>query len=74
LTSTGRHPASTLSCRRRATTRRENLPRIVWVSTLQRSLSVCRWLAQRGWQMHVDARLCELDFGDRDGHNSRYIA
>jgi len=66
--------AKRLAHRIRAMARRENLPRTVWVSTLQRSLAIGHWLADWGWQVHVDARLCELDFGDWDGRSWSGIA
>jgi alpha-ribazole phosphatase len=51
----------------RAAARRHGLPRVLWVSTLQRSAGVGPWLRRWGWQVHADARLCELDFGAWDG-------
>lgn len=59
--------AKRLAHRLRGQARRHGLPHEVWVSTLQRSLAVGQWLARWGWRLHVDARLCELDFGAWDG-------
>jgi len=59
--------AKRLAHRIRALARRECLPRVVTVSTLRRSGDVGRWLARWGWQVQVDARLNELDFGAWDG-------
>ncbi len=59
--------AKRLAHRIRTAARRNGLPRDVWVSTLQRSAAVGRWLARWGWRVHVDARLGELDFGRWDG-------
>lgn len=47
--------------------RQEQLPRVVHVSTLARSRDVGLWLRRWGWQVVVDASLCELDFGRWDG-------
>lgn len=62
-----RRRAKRLAHRVRAVARRERLPRVVWVSPLQRSLAVGRWLARWGFACHIDARLAELDFGRWDG-------
>lgn len=51
----------------RRTARREGLPRVLQVSPLQRSRAVGRWLRRWGWQVVVDPRLVELDFGAWDG-------
>ncbi len=59
--------ARRLAHRVRAVARREQLPRVVWVSPLQRSRAVGRWLARWGFECRVDARLAELDFGRWDG-------
>jgi len=59
--------AKRLAHRIRATARAHGLPQAVWVSTLARSHDVGRWLARWGWRVHVDARLCELNFGAWDG-------
>ena len=59
--------AKKLAHRIRATARRHALPQVVWVSPLQRALAVGRWLQRWGWRLHVDARLCEMDFGLWDG-------
>ncbi len=59
--------AKRLAHRIRGTARRHGLPRTAWVSPLQRARAVGRWLARWGWQVRVDARLAELDFGRWDG-------
>ncbi len=59
--------AKRLAHRLRGQARRQRLPHEVWVSTLQRSRAVGQWLARWGWRLHIDARLCELDFGSWDG-------
>lgn len=56
-----------LAHRVRKLARRQGLARQVWVSPLARSRDVGRWLAAWGWQVHIDARLSELDFGRWDG-------
>lgn len=58
--------AKRLAHRLRATARREQLPREVWVSPLQRCRAVGRWLARWGFECRVDGRLVELDFGRWD--------
>jgi alpha-ribazole phosphatase len=62
-----RRRAKRLAHRLRATARRERLPRVVWVSPLQRCRAVGRWLARWGFDCRVDARLAELGFGRWDG-------
>lgn len=47
--------------------RRHNLPKVIWVSPLQRSLKVGELLAKRGFDYHVAPDLIELDFGEWDG-------
>lgn len=59
--------AKRLAQRIRHTARAQGLPRVLWVSTLRRSADVGGWLRRWGWQVHVDARLCEMDFGAWDG-------
>jgi alpha-ribazole phosphatase len=59
--------AKRLAHRIRALARRQQLPRIVITSPLQRSRAVGRWLARWGWQHRVDAALAEMDFGAWDG-------
>ena len=59
--------AKRLAHRIRAAARRHDLPRAVWVSPLQRAHAVGRWLQRWGWRLQVDARLCEVDFGNWDG-------
>lgn len=44
-----------------------NLPKIIWVSPLQRSLKVGELLTQRGFECRVAPNLMELDFGTWDG-------
>ena len=59
--------ARRLAHRIRQAARRHGLPRVVWVSALQRAGDVGRWLKRWGWRLHVDARLGEMDFGRWDG-------
>jgi len=59
--------AKRLAHRIRAVARRERLPHAITVSSLRRAGDVGRWLARWGWQVQVDARLNELDFGAWDG-------
>jgi alpha-ribazole phosphatase len=59
--------AKRLAHRIRAVARREGFPRAVTVSALRRARDVGRWLARWGWQVQVDARLNELNFGAWDG-------
>lgn len=59
--------AKRLAQRVRALARREGLPPKVWVSPRLRAHEVGRWLRRWGWQVVVDARLVELDFGRWDG-------
>ena len=66
--------AKRLAHRLRGCARSHGLPHEVWVSTLRRSRAVGQWLARWGWRMHVDARLCELDFGRWDGRRWTDIA
>lgn len=47
--------------------RLHQLPKVIWVSPLQRSLKVGQILAQRGFQCHIASELAELDFGVWDG-------
>ncbi len=54
--------------------RRHQLPKIIWVSPLQRSLKVGQLLTQRGFQCHVAPELAELDFGVWDGQLWAQIA
>lgn len=48
-------------------TRLHQLPKVIWVSPLQRSLKVGQLLAQRGFQCRVAPELAEIDFGEWDG-------
>ena len=66
--------AKRLAHRIRARARREDLPRAVTVSALRRARDVGRWLARWGWQVCVDKRLNELDFGAWDGRPWSSIA
>jgi alpha-ribazole phosphatase len=59
--------AKRLAHRIRALARRQQLPRIVITSPLQRSRAVGRWLSRWGWQHRVDPALSEMDFGAWDG-------
>ena len=45
----------------------QRLPKVVWVSPLQRSLKVGQLLAQRGFQYKVAPELAEIHFGEWDG-------
>lgn len=47
--------------------RLHQLPKMIWVSPLQRSLKVGKMLAQRGFQYHITAELSEINFGEWDG-------
>ncbi|WP_417617608.1 histidine phosphatase family protein [Oceanisphaera sp.] len=54
--------------------RRHQLPKVIWVSPLQRSLEVGQILATRGFRCEVAPALTELDFGDWDGQDWQQIA
>lgn len=47
--------------------RRHQLPKVIWVSPLQRSARVGELLVRRGWQCKVADELAEVDFGGWDG-------
>ena len=47
--------------------RLHRLPKMIWVSPLQRSLKVGEILAQRGFQCRVTPELAEIHFGEWDG-------
>lgn len=47
--------------------RLHHLPKIIWVSPLQRSLKVGELLAQRGFQCNIASELAEINFGVWDG-------
>lgn len=47
--------------------RLHQLPKVIWVSPLQRSLKVGEILAPHGFQYHVAPELAEIDFGNWDG-------
>lgn len=59
--------AKRLAHRIQAAARRHGLPPEVSVSPLRRCRDVGGWLRRWGWQVRVDARLQELDFGAWDG-------
>ena len=46
---------------------RHHLPKIIWVSPLQRSLRVGQLLAKRGFDCHIAPELMEVNFGEWDG-------
>ncbi len=54
--------------------RLHRLPKVVWVSPLQRSLKVGQLLEKRDFQCHVAAELSEIDFGVWDGRFWEQIA
>ena len=47
--------------------RLHRLPKVIWVSPLQRSLKVGQILAQRGFEYKIALELAEINFGDWDG-------
>ncbi|WP_296244571.1 MULTISPECIES: histidine phosphatase family protein [unclassified Psychrobacter] len=47
--------------------RLHQLPKVIWVSPLQRSLKVGQLLAQRGFQCRMAPELAEINFGIWDG-------
>ncbi|WP_367104104.1 histidine phosphatase family protein [uncultured Psychrobacter sp.] len=49
--------------------RLHKLPKVIWVSPLQRSLKVGKMLAQKGFECRVAPDLIELDFGTWDGRS-----
>lgn len=49
--------------------RLHQLPKVIWVSPLQRSFNVGKILAQRGFQYRVAPELAEIDFGEWDGRS-----
>lgn len=51
----------------RRVARQHGLPRQAWVSPLQRARAVGQWLRQWGWQVRVDVRLAEMNFGRWEG-------
>jgi alpha-ribazole phosphatase len=59
--------AKRLAHRIRAVARRERLPRRVAVSPARRCRGVGRWLRRFGFEVRIDARLREFDFGAWDG-------
>lgn len=48
-------------------TQRHHLPKVIWVSPLQRSLQVGQLLAKRGFKCHISPELMEVSFGEWDG-------
>ncbi len=62
-----RRKAKRLAHRIRRAARREQMPRVVWTSTLRRAADVGRILAGWGWRHRRDARLNEMNFGAWDG-------
>jgi alpha-ribazole phosphatase len=62
-----RRRAKRLAHRIRAAVRREQLPRRVSTSPLQRCRSVGQALRRMGFELVIDADLLELDFGAWDG-------
>lgn len=62
-----RRKAKRLAHRIRAFARGHGLPRRVATSPLQRARDVGRWLKRWGFELRVDARLSEMDFGAWDG-------
>lgn len=62
-----RRRAKRLAHRIRQAVRRAGRPREIRTSPLRRGADVGRWLARWGWRHHIDARLCELDFGHWEG-------
>ena len=55
-------------------TRLQQLPKVIWVSPLQRSLKVGQILARRGFQCRVAPELAEINFGEWDGRSWAQIA
>ena len=47
--------------------RLHQLPKVIWVSPLQRSLKVGEILVQHGFQCNIAPALAEIDFGKWDG-------
>ncbi len=47
--------------------RLHQLPKVIWVSPLQRSLKVGEILASHGFRYHVAPELAEINFGNWDG-------
>lgn len=54
--------------------RLHQLPKVIWVSPLQRSLKVGQILVQRGFHCQVSPELAEIDFGEWDGRPWEQIA
>lgn len=54
--------------------RQHQLPKVVYVSPLQRSLKVGERLAAQGFKVHIAPELMEINFGDWDGQPWSQIA
>ncbi|WP_201528253.1 histidine phosphatase family protein [Psychrobacter frigidicola] len=54
--------------------RLHQLPKVIWVSPLQRSLKVGQLLALQGFECHVAPELIEIDFGDWENRPWEQIA
>ena len=54
--------------------RAQKLPKVIWVSSLERSLKVGEILTQHGFQCRIAPELAELDFGAWDGRPWAQIA
>lgn len=54
--------------------RLHHLPKVIWVSPLQRSLKVGQLLQQQGFDYHVAAELIEIDFGAWENRPWQQIA
>lgn len=62
-----RHKIKRLANKIERVVRRQQLPKVIWVSPLLRSRQVGACLAARGFDCHIDPRLMEINFGDWDG-------
>lgn len=62
-----RRKAKRLAHRIRQAARRQQWPRVIHTSPLQRCASVGQQLKRWGWQHHVHAELSEMSFGDWEG-------
>ena len=54
--------------------RRQQLPKAIWVSPLQRSLIVGQLLVQHGFECYIAPELIEIDFGDWENRPWQQIA
>ncbi len=50
------------------------LPKVIWVSPLQRSLKVGEILVERGFQLNIATELSELSFGVWEGRSWEQIS